>query len=238
MADTIVKIKLSNIKQAITNLAQQPDFFLKDLHKNSKLHQDHRLISYVVSYLYHKEQYKLIISAIEAHDKPSILIPGTLGAYLFGCLLPTYGEGSRNCSPLCIGSVPYPPTAGDTCKDCEQQVWVLRRYQNWANYIKVNNSKSSRAIIYVDTKFQGFLTYDIDNFSHHGLKRAMIMDTTEDGHHVIVNESPITELPMQNGQTPIINDNCNDSNQTAVAVLIIVISIIVIIFIIWALLYY
>ncbi len=243
---SIVKIELSNLKRAIANLAGHPDFYLKDLRLADALGRDHRLVSYVVSYLYKDHQYGLIVKAIEEHEPPSILIPGTLGAYLFGCLLPTYGEGSRECSPLCIGSVPYPPTikGGKICKDrCNKQVWVLRRYKNWASYTKVNNSDSRQAIIYVDTNFSGFSTHDIQNFYHRGLKTAVVMDTTDDGHHVVYNECQLSQLPLQNGQTPVAvpvtgTDTGDDSNRTAIITLSVVLVIIILVFVIWAILYY
>lgn len=243
MTTRVIKIRLSDIKRAIDNLARHDGYFLRDLDKSESLSRDHHLISYVVSELYHEEQYNLIVKAIEEHDKPSILIPGTLGAYLFGCLLPAYGDGTRECSPLCIGSVPYPPTAKDSkfCKDnCDHQIWVLQRYSNRVEYVKVNNSKRRTAIIYVDTRFSGFSSYDIQTFVKHGMKRARVMDTTEDGHHIVVNECALNELPMQNGETPVAasdSDSSDNSDQTAVVVLVSVLVVLVIIFILWALLY-
>ena len=204
--------------------------------KHKSLHQDHRLLNYVVGYLFHQKQYQLIVEAIETQEKPSILIPGTLGAYLFGCLLPTYGDSSKECSPLCIGSVPTPGI--NVCKDCDKQVWVLRRYNNWVSYIKVNQTNGSQGIIYVDTKFNGFHSYDIDKFSSYGMKRATIMDTTSDGHHTINNECPLSALPMQNGETAIVQNNDDDDDRTAFVVLISVLIVLIIIFVIWAVLYH
>lgn len=237
MSGLVVKIELSNIKKAITRLAQRPDFFLKDLSKDKSLNKDHKLLSYVVSYLYHDDQYKLIIEAITRHDKPSILIPGTLGAYLFGCLLPDYGDTDRECSPLCIGSVPYPPSAG--CKDgCDKQVWVLRRYRNKTIYTKVNESSNKTGVIYVDDKFDGFSSFDVYDFDRHGMKLATVMNTTEAGHTTILEECPLSELSMQNGEMSIEEEETSDDNNNAVVILSVVLVIIILIFVIWAMLYH
>lgn len=242
MTSQVIKIKLNDIKQAIANLAKHAQYPLRDLHRNAKLNRDHRLISYTVSELYHQEQYSLIIDAIEQHDKPSILIPGTLGAYLFGCLLPTYGDGERECSPLCIGSVPYPPSAKGTkfCDDgCNHQVWVVQRYRKHIEYVKVNASTSKSAIIYVDSQFDGFSSYQVQTFANHGIRRARVMDTTEDGHHMIYQECQLSQLPMSEGQSSVsAADGDDDDSRTAVVILVSVIVILIILLILWTLLYY
>jgi len=241
MTSQVIKIKLKDIKLAIANLAKHAQYPLRDLHRNAKLNRDHRLISYTVSELYHQQQYSLIIDVIESHDRPSILIPGTVGAYLFGCLLPTYGDGERDCSPLCIGSVPYPPSAKGTkfCDDsCNNQVWVVQRYSSRVEYVKVNASTSKSAIIYVDTEFGGFSSYEVQTFANHGVRRAKVMDTTEDGHHTLYNECKLSDLPMSEGQSSVSAGNDDDDNRTAVVVLVSVIVILIIFVILWTLLYY
>ena len=232
--EDVIRIKKTQIVSAISLLAKYPDFYLRDLSKNVDLEKSHKLLSYAVNHLLRTEQYSIIIDAIKDHECPSILIPGTLGAYIFGCLLPDYGDGNQQCSPLCIGSV---PSGTMSSGKCGEQVWVIRRLHGDVYFTKVNHSRSNTGIIYVDDEFSGFQSQDIQRFINAKLKTATVMTTTDNGHYTVIPRTSIHKLPMITNKSST-TTSTDDTSTTVVMVLSVILVLVILAFVVWAMLNY
>lgn len=117
------------IQTELRELASTPDVTISSLAKNSihyrmysRLHRD---IQAVYQSRDPADYRRDITSFIGTLPRPSSIIPGTLGSFIFGCLYNIDPSDNIFCSPACSGSIP-PPSDEAEVIPCTAQVWTLR----------------------------------------------------------------------------------------------------------------
>ena len=118
--------------------------------------------------------------------RPSELEINTVGSYLWGCSQNYYGDVNKSCSPLCINSLFSKET------DCQYSVWTYS-----SNQLKnILNVQTSKAYIYVEKDWTGFLNSDIENLKTYGISHATILKTQNSQHKIILPMISINNLPV------------------------------------------
>lgn len=122
-------INLVSIRDDLVTVAAVPEVQISTLDVSSRLYQTYtRLYSNIREYYGSATpaEYRTnIIEFIKTIKKPMNIYPGTLGAFVFGCLYDTPQDGSNIfCSPNCANSVP--PSNNIEVVPCSDQVWYMR----------------------------------------------------------------------------------------------------------------
>ena len=143
------------------------------------------------------ELYEQMISYILQSYRPSMIVPGTIGSFIFGCFQQTYGDIDQACSPLCHDSIQR--TAYNKSIVCTNQIWIQITPDIFGDtrFVKLKNDcKAMTAYIYVDKSFEGFTLSEITNFKKEGLSQAQVMVTHALKHHIINKMTSINSLPL------------------------------------------
>lgn len=121
--------------------------------------------------------YEIITEVFSA--TPTKLIPGSIGAYFWGCSAKTSGKLEPSCNALCAGSVP-PPNKGWTF--CEYQCLL---YQADEKVIALNETQNSdMAYLYVadGAKFPGLSSKNVaDIKSRYKTTKVKLIHYSESG---------------------------------------------------------
>lgn len=115
-------------------------------------------------------------------DANTDVIPGTVGAYLNGCLVDTQIDGNRSCAVVCANSTPS-SSAWSACEDYVLVAEPLNEGQY--KFISYNDSiqNKSKAIIYVAEghNFSGFCHDARSSLITAGVKEAKVYHYSRDG---------------------------------------------------------
>lgn len=122
---------------------------------------------------------------LKQHFRPTELEINTVGSYLWGCSQNYYGDVNKSCSPLCINSLFSEET------DCQYSVWTY--YKELTNIL---NTKTSKAYIYVENDWSGFLNKDIEILKISGITHATILKTQNSQHKIVLPMTSINNLPI------------------------------------------
>lgn len=122
------RANLTTIREDLATVAAVPEVQISTLDVSSKLYQTYtRLYGNIRDYYgtASEQEYKTnIVDYIRTLKRPMTIYPGTLGAFVFGCLYDTPQSGSIFCSPACANSVP--PSNNIEVVPCSDQVWYMR----------------------------------------------------------------------------------------------------------------
>lgn len=111
-----------------------------------------------------KSEYKLISNAkqynpellthyIKMQSIPTELVPGTIGAWLYGCLQCHYGEVKQNYSPLCLTA------------QCEYPVWIQCTEKGSNRFTLLNSDKNNNIhYVFVLRGFAHFTDIELAKF--------------------------------------------------------------------------
>ena len=117
-----IEVTTDKLAKAVEMLANNHQVAIKDLSidNDRKLYKAYLLVKAVVEALVQTDKYQLIPTLVQQQYRPTMIYPGTAGAFLFGCFQGCYGDSHKYCSPLCISNI------NDTNKpiQCKYQVWV------------------------------------------------------------------------------------------------------------------
>lgn len=125
----IVRIKrpISEIQNDIKKLSLTPDVPIGGLTHESDIYKVYVSTYSDIRLLYSKldpcDYTNDIINFIATLPRPDIIVPGTLGAFVFGCLYNINPKENAFCSPACAGSIPPSPEFIKHTP-CESQVWT------------------------------------------------------------------------------------------------------------------
>lgn len=191
--DPIVKLELSDLSKAVQELAKNSDVKIKDIKPSSPLYQSLEMVRLISSLLYDTNHYSLVIDVIKQQPKPKVIIPGTIGGFLFGCFLDNYGDVNNHlCSSLCVDAIP--PKEQDKINFCPYQIWIQQ--DNMFVLLNPSNGQSNQmAYIYVNPDFNGFTPADIEMFNKHGVSMAQVLHANNN--QSITGVIPLSELPVE-----------------------------------------
>jgi len=197
----VSRLKLEPVDQAIKNLSQHPDIKIKDLSEHKDLLKDYDLVKLTSSILYDTSHYQMLIDLISKYPKPSSVIPGTIGAYLFGCFLSSYGDlYNKTCAPVCNGSI-QPPRQENHVNHCPYQIW-MQQSNDGKSYVLINGSSTRKlAYIYIrlsnNASFDGLTQEEIDTMRQNGVEVAQVYTynpEAENKYTAITDVVPINDL--------------------------------------------
>src|SRR5207253_6318597 len=129
------RISVAEFRQCLQRLRKVQHLQIRDLTDNpyadptnpggpplTGLNSDLKQIIRDVNVLYPTQFFPMIHGHIrEIFGDVSDVRPGTIGAYMVGCLLPTSSSQPQGCSLLCASSIP-PPEGTPDFKFCEHAV--------------------------------------------------------------------------------------------------------------------
>ena len=131
--------QLRELENSIKTLAESPTVKLDDISNYPKLHNSYIAVKSIASILYENGEYSKLLPILKTNKpKKLVLKPGTIGAFLFGCLGKT--TVPTECTPDCIGSLP------NDNQTCGYQVWVLNEQLQ-----QLTHSTSTSALVYADS---------------------------------------------------------------------------------------
>ena len=163
------------LKNAIKTLAENYDTPLSQLQQYKEV---------VEQNLNNPELFQLI----KGQFRPTSLKVGSAGAYLWGCDQNYYGNVSKSCSALCNGAIQY----NNSLNTCQYQIWT---YDN-EELIPVRNISNSRAYIYVDKNWLGFLEKDIEKLKNSNVSFATVLTTVDSQHETLTEMTSVDNLPI------------------------------------------
>lgn len=150
-------------------------------------------------------QYTKVVDMINSLHRPSRIIPGTIGSYIWGCFNNYYGDVGRGCSALCTNSIPNLES-----EDCQYQIWCespsgdsnLRTFsESNANLIRTLTKQSdaitNKAYIYVNDGWKSFTQNNIDKLRENGIRYATVLNTENSKHDVLLSMVSLDELPVR-----------------------------------------
>lgn len=160
--NTIEDFNKSSISESIRILAKNINVSIDDIDKKHILYYHYHYI------LAQNEKYNsYIISILDTITKPSILIPNTIGSFLFGKYQKYFGSIPRECSQIFIDSI-----KNKNFKKCEWQVWI---HTDVNNLKQLENVNSQFGYLIVNKKFSGLNDYEINKLINSGLKELNIL---------------------------------------------------------------
>lgn len=119
--------------------------------------------------------------SLEKYHRPTSLKPQTAASYLWGNQQNYYGDVSKDCSSLAIGSLGYN-------EHCMYHVW-------WYHAKKLEKitsaySHSDLAYIYVESDWKGFTPEEVETLSNAGVALVSVYITSDSIHRKIVDAEP------------------------------------------------
>lgn len=200
-----IEVTTDKLAKAVEMLANNHQVAIKDLSidNDRKLYKAYLLVKAVVEALVQTDKYQLIPTLVQQQYRPTMIYPGTAGAFLFGCFQGCYGDSHKYCSPLCISNI------NDTNKpiQCKYQVWVNISRNNddvdnddedRQNYAQMGNDvETDEAFIYVDDHFKYFSEADIKAFKDKGVNYAQVLKTHNSKHFTLVRMTAVDKLPTK-----------------------------------------
>ncbi len=188
----MIYIDYHKLEKSISFLSKYHDDEINKLENNSRLNKKFQIVRLTVLFLLKKGNYDKIKEIISKQYRPSVIIPGTIGAFLFGCFQQIYGEIGATCSPLCIGSIYANKDQQHLCKN---QIW-LQKYDGNNRFGKIKSTTNSgKAYIFVNDDFNGFSIAEYKAFKKAKIIKAKIMMTKNGKHYSYGNFKNIDNLP-------------------------------------------
>ena len=187
MTSVLITIKRNELESAIQDLARNPRVILKDLPKDHPLTEAVKLVKLAATIL-KGNRYSILLDILDKQERPTILIPDSASAFLFGSYQDCYGDVERHCSPLAIGSIERSESDNTTC---EAQVWVIRTVGDKKYYSAVTRQDSNQAYVFVDSRFLGFTPHEIELLKKSGVEYVMVLNTEHSRHETLM---PMTYL--------------------------------------------
>lgn len=120
--------------------------------------------------------YKEIVASIKKHfGGDGELESGTVGAFFYGCMIPSDYEGCLTCSQYCAGSIPPAYVAG--LKECDSNVAVRTKSGLRITYV---NSASDELLIHTSDNFESISDADYNTLKKMGIKSVILSSSKDD----------------------------------------------------------
>jgi hypothetical protein len=119
------KTSLTQIQGALKELSASPNTVISELKADSYAYTSYKWTYEAISKYFTEasplEYREGIVNYVHSLPRPTIIVPGTYGSFLFGCLYDAPVSGNIYCSPACANSIP--PTNEVEIVPCSEQVW-------------------------------------------------------------------------------------------------------------------
>jgi len=199
--EDLFTITVDDLEKAIEVLSSNHWQILDKLHPEHEVAKAYQMVKLAVTMLTDTEQYQIINLLISQQYRPTDIIPGTVGAFLFGCSQETYGDINRVCSPLCVTGI-YPK--GEFAPQCEHQVWIQHNQSGVIRFGRLRSSSDAhKAFIYVTDNFTGFTNDEIEHFNKSNVVTAQVLTTKKSKHWTLIKMAPLNEMPIEGVMRPI-----------------------------------
>lgn len=207
--DKIVQINFDDIVPILSELSANYQLPIKSL--TGDLFDKFRRVVTTVNLLYDTDYFKSFHDLIKSHTSHIKNVePGTIGAYLVGCLLncPVPDDIPKSCTPICAGSIPLPKDT-ENWQFCDHT--VIWGYYDGSKYnLTVLNRvpNTDKVLIFLNhtniNNFQGFTDDDKLFLQNYGSEFKLIGYTNEGCSYVTLYPSylPLTELKSRVAITP------------------------------------
>lgn len=162
-----------------------------------------------IAIIYEMDSFEQVIAPYiqqkyEELDSPS-LIPGSVGSYIFGCYLSSYGEDNLNrfCTPICAASIRIPNPSGTHLLRCRQKViWTDGGETPVFILIEdtIENTHSAKVFLpwpSMDTKFLGLTQGAIQEIKDFDVDIVQIYGQLPDNTYMMLMDiTPIGKVPI------------------------------------------
>ncbi len=133
------------------------------------LSSSYKLIKYAKIY-----NPRLLNHFLNLEYKPTDIIPGTIGAWLFGCMQCKYGEIGRGDTPLCLN------------KNSIYPIWIQSKAKGDVRFVLFYNSILSQTFhIFVKPSFSQFTSTELNVFIENGAKILRVYITRYSKHYLL-----------------------------------------------------
>lgn len=143
--DTLINENdIPSLEANIKLLAESPSVKLDEIDKYPNLAKAYGVVKSIAWILYDNGEYNRLLAVLKNNQPKNLTpVPGTLGAFLFGCLN-TKGE-LVECSPECLTSLPNQKT-------CDYQVWAVSNGQlEQLSSGPQNGTSTQPAVVYANS---------------------------------------------------------------------------------------
>lgn len=202
-------VNFNDLNRNIQILSENSNIDINDISKYSNLQKAFDSIKYALNLYQNTDKYHIISDIIKKQYRPTIIIPGTIGSFIFGCFQNSYGDIDKICSILCINNIPSDEILNNLCK---YQIWIPSNNLD-SKYKLINISNNNHAYIFVDSNFISFDNIDIELFKNHGVEYAQILITYKYKHRILIKMTSVNNLPIKLHQNNIINKSKNYKNK-------------------------
>jgi len=203
---SVNSINYKRLKHNIDFLSKFPELELSKIRENEQINNKYNEVqSVLIMSKDNKEMQNNIKRILDKLYQPSVLIPNTLGSFIFGCQQVDYGDVNKHCSYLCLNT-------WNTNNKCNFHVFVQMTSNNEDRFIFKNNSDSDKCLVYIKDDFVGFYQHELDKLIHYKVKSVCLL-TTYDSKHFKVNDfQSLSSIPKINvAKVPIeIKDGSKD----------------------------
>lgn len=199
------EIDTLKLENSLNLLAQNSNLLISQLERD-QIYEAYIYVKDMVNKLYNTDNYEMILNIIKKQYRPTVIYPGTLASYLWGCFSTYYGTiNNQNCSPLCINAIP----SMDQKVGCHYQIWDY----TWGELRKKVDNNTDKAYIYVNNEWKGFTKEEIDILKGNHINFATILSTENTKHYIKIPMVDIHEIPIINiSEDEIYLGNSKSSN--------------------------
>lgn len=162
-----------------------------------------------IAIIYEMDSFEQVIAPYiqqkyEELESPS-LIPGSVGSYIFGCYLSSYGDDNLNrfCTPICAASIRIPNPSGTHLLRCRQKViWTDGGETPVFILIEdtIENTHSAKVFLpwpSMDTKFLGLTQGAIQEIKDFDVDIVQIYGQLPDNTYMsLMDITPIGKVPV------------------------------------------
>ena len=233
--------QLSDISRELRSYARVPLSKLEG--KPQKDFQAIKTLFGIVGFPVAYNLFGVVVEAFGDGDTETVYEPGTLGAYIMGCLNSKCDDLGLGCSPYCAGSL-APPDGTNGYEKCDKSV-VIYDGESF-NYTFNGPEGRNEVVIYIrKPDFKGFCQADITHLKNKGFDRAQLIFLQKDGdctqgtgEAIGLQRLPRSEARPSNGLLNNGTDGTDGNGSTmmngnALLVILIIILILAAIFIGW-----
>lgn len=165
---------MSTLQKDLEFLSNYTDLKLDQLNTNDQIYKT----------LQNVLEYKKDLTKYDLYH-PISLSYGTVGSAIYGCIYNFYGDIEKKCSPLCNHN-----------SECQYQMWYQNYYDKDMRFIKLNNSDSPNAYLFIKHKLEYLHDDEVNVLSSHGVKHIQLISTNYSKHYYESKLINLTDLSL------------------------------------------
>lgn len=221
----VIKIDLEKLDKTISNLRKNHTKQISTLSGSLKVEFE-RVVTYV-SLLHDSSCYSQLHDiVIKYFSDLTDISPGTIGAYLAGCIIGKEYNGSKRCSHVCAGSAPL-PLGSDGWTSCGRPIVWANYYGSGYDFVYLSTKDDmSHVIMYVGyhtySKCPGFSEEEKNHLKSKGIKYIELVSYSSATYKVLNKEISVDDLKHRHE-----HHEEEDDNTFMYAVLFVIIIIVI-----------